>query len=176
MEILALQLTQYLLDTAAFTRNGEVFAAQNPISDFKRALEGLPQQKGQSLSWSVQGSVDTAGQEFLTITLTGFVVLTCQRCMQDFDYAIDAKNQVLVVANELELDIDADDPDAIERILGTVQINALDLVEDELILSLPYVPRHTQCPHLPEALAIQDEEAEDEKPNPFAVLSQLKKS
>ncbi len=171
-----MQPTQYLVDTAAFTRNGEVFAAESPVSDFKRALEGLPNQKGQLISWSMRGWVDSAGQQFLEIRLSGYVVLTCQRCMKDFDYYVDTVNQVLVVAHERDLDVDMDDPDALERILGSAQLNALELIEDELILSLPYVPRHEECPHLPEALVIQNEEAEDEKPNPFAVLSQLKKS
>ena len=170
-----MQQTQFLLDTATFTRNGEVFASQSPVSDFRRALEGLPEQKGQIIQWSVQGHIDSAGQQFLDIHLSGFVVLTCQRCLQDFDYHIDTTNTVLVVDDELELDVDADDPDAYERILGSTHLNALELVEDELILSIPYVPRHQECPQLPQALKDQDEEVEDEKPNPFAVLSQLKK-
>ena len=168
--------TQYLLDTATFTLNGQVFVADSPISHFKRALEDLPEQKDQRISWSVKGSMDGAGQRFLDISLSGFVVLVCQRCLREFDYIIDTENRVLVVDNELELDVDADDPDALERILSSTHLNALDLVEDELILSLPYVPRHEQCPELPEALQTQEEEAIDEKPNPFAVLSQLKKS
>lgn len=176
LEIQALQQTQYLLDTATFTRNGQVFAAQSPISLFDRALDGLPAQQDQTINWSVTGSLDNAGQRFLTIHVDGFVVLTCQRCLRDFHYHIDTENTVLVVDNELDLDIDVDDPDVPERILASIHLDALELVEDELILSLPYVPRHDQCPDLPEALQNQDEEAEDEKPNPFAVLSQLKKS
>lgn len=168
--------TQYLLDTATFTRNGQVFVATSPISGFSRVLDGLPAQKGQEISWSVKGSTDIAGQRFLSIHLSGFVVLTCQRCLLDFDYHLDTDNMVLVVDNELDLEVDADDPDALERILASTHLNALDVVEDELILSLPYVPFHEQCPELPEALKNQVEEAEDEKPNPFAVLSQLKKS
>lgn len=172
----ALLQTQYLLDTATFTLNGQVFVAESPISHFKRALEDLPAQKEQSISWTLTGSVDNAGQRWLDVSLSGFVVLDCQRCLQEFDYHIDTENRVLVVDNELELEVDAEDPDAPERILSSTHLNALDLVEDELILSLPYVPRHDKCPELPEALQSQDEEAEDEKPNPFAVLSQLKKS
>lgn len=168
--------TQYLLDTATFTRNGQVFVATSPISNFSRALDGLPAQKGQEISWSVKGSSDIAGQRFLSVHLSGFVVLTCQRCLLDFDYQLDADNMVLVVDNELDLDVDADDPDALERILGSTHLNALDIVEDELILSLPYVSLHDQCPELPEALKNQTEEVDDEKPNPFAVLGQLKKS
>lgn len=168
--------TQYLLDTATFTHNGQVFVAETPVSLFKRALEDLPVQKDQSISWSVKGSVDSAGQRFLHVSLSGFVVLVCQRCLLEFDYVIDTENTVLVVDNELELDVDADDPNALERILSSTHLNGFDLVEDELILSMPYVARHDTCPELPEALKSQDEEAEDEKPNPFAVLSQLKKS
>lgn len=176
LEIQALQQTQYLLDTATFTRNGQVFAAQSPISIFNRALDGLPAQQDQTIDWSVKGRTDNAGQRFLTVHVVGYVVLTCQRCLRDFHYQIDAENTVLVVNDELDLDVDIDDPDALERILASAHLNALELVEDELILSLPYVPRHDQCPDLPEALQNQDEEAEDEKPNPFAVLSQFKKS
>ena len=168
--------TQYLLDTATFTLNGQVFVAESPISQFKRALEDLPAQKGQVLSWTLTGSVDNAGQRWLDIRLSGFVVLVCQRCLQAFDYHIDTENRVLVVDNELELEVDAEDPDAPERILASTHLNGLDLIEDELILSLPYVPRHDMCPEPPEALQSQDEDADDEKPNPFAVLKQLKKS
>lgn len=168
--------TQYLLDTATFTLNGQVFVAQSPISHFKRLLEDLPTQKDQIIDWSVKGSVDNAGQRWLDVSLSGYAVLICQRCLQEFDYPIETHNRVLVVDNELELDVDADDPDAPERILSSTHLNALELVEDEFILSLPYVPRHEVCPELPEALANQDEEVEEERPNPFAVLSQLKKS
>lgn len=171
-----MQQTHYLLDTASFTRDGRVFTAQSSISDFNRALDGLPSQDDQLISWSLEGRIDAAGQQFMTLALQGYVVLSCQRCLQDFHYSIDTKNTVLVVANELDLDTDADDPDALERILASPQLNALDLIEDELILSLPYVPRHEVCPDLPQALQNQNEEAEDEKPHPFAVLSQLKKS
>lgn len=176
LETSALQQTQYLIDTAVFTRNGQTIQAQSPISDFVRALEGLPAQHDQLLQWSIQGLTDRAGQSFLRVQLKGSVVLNCQRCLKDFDYAIQADTTVLVVEDEAELDIDIDDPDTPERILASRQLNALELIEDELILSLPYVPRHTECPDLPEALQHQSEEAEDEKPNPFAVLSQLKKS
>src|SRR5699024_500459 len=147
----------------------------SPVSDFRRALAGLPAQKGHIIQWSVQGHIDSAGQQFLDIHLSGFVVLTCQRCLQDFGYCIDTTNTVLVVDDELELDVDADDPDANERTLGSTHLNALELVEDEPVLSIPYVPRHQECTQLPQSLKDQEEEVEDEKPNPSAALSKLKK-
>jgi uncharacterized protein len=53
----------------------------------------------------------------------------------------------------------------------------LDLIEDELLMTLPVVPKHDVCP-VPIKLQVADADFVDEpteKPNPFAVLEQLKK-
>ena len=51
--------------------------------------------------------------------------------------------------------------------------------EPELVLCVPYVPKHEHCPDAPSlrALSQQDESDEDvpAKPSPFAVLARLKK-
>ena len=54
----------------------------------------------------------------------------------------------------------------------------LELIEDELIMSLPIVPRHQVCQNLfLEDLAKEGQEnPEFQRPNPFAVLANLKKS
>ena len=54
--------------------------------------------------------------------------------------------------------------------------NLHELVEDELLLSLPMVPMHETCPVTPVFSAGDPAvEATEAKPNPFAVLGQLKK-
>ena len=51
------------------------------------------------------------------------------------------------------------------------------LVEDEVLLAMPLVPRHEVCPvKVKMAAADIDFEAPVEKPNPFAMLAQLKKT
>ena len=57
------------------------------------------------------------------------------------------------------------------------EFNLLELVEDELLMSVPPVPKHEECP-APVKLQAADADFVDapvEKPNPFAVLQQLKK-
>ena len=53
----------------------------------------------------------------------------------------------------------------------------LQLVEDELLMALPVVPRHEECPtSVPLASSDDDfEVANSEKPNPFAALAALRK-
>ena len=56
--------------------------------------------------------------------------------------------------------------------------NLVELVEDELLMALPVVPKHEVCPE-PVKLQVADADfvdAPEEKPNPFAVLEQLKKT
>jgi uncharacterized protein len=55
--------------------------------------------------------------------------------------------------------------------------NLLELIEDELLMSAPLVPKHEVCPQ-PVKLQAADPafvELVQEKPNPFAMLQQLKK-
>jgi len=75
-----------------------------------------------------------------------------------------------------EAEAEAEDIDSEEDVL--VISRALDLrklVEDELILALPLVPRHAVCP---QPLPLPQEplpEPEEPAPNPFAALAVLKR-
>ena len=71
---------------------------------------------------------------------------------------------------ELDVVVTRDDVLVISR-----DFDALALVEDELILSLPLVPLHEVCPEtLPMSVADPAFEAAAERPNPFGVLASLK--
>jgi uncharacterized protein len=54
----------------------------------------------------------------------------------------------------------------------------LELVEDELILEVPYVPRHETCPkplgQVETEAQAPDSAPDVQRPSPFAVLGQLK--
>jgi uncharacterized protein len=54
--------------------------------------------------------------------------------------------------------------------------NLLELVEDELLMAMPPVAKHDVCPKAVKLQAVDADFAEEptEKPNPFAVLQQLK--
>jgi uncharacterized protein len=86
-----------------------------------------------------------------------------------------------LVVRESDLDqgdLEDNDIDAPEKIMGSPTFNLLDLVEDEMILEVPYVPRHDTCPESvggaeTEAQAADSAE-EVQRPSPFAVLGQLK--
>ena len=57
------------------------------------------------------------------------------------------------------------------------EINLHQLVEDELMLAIPIVPMHEEshCRFSEKPLSFGEIKAEDDKPNPFEILKQLKK-
>ena len=70
------------------------------------------------------------------------------------------------------LDMDSDD----DVLALPRHLDLRELVEDELLLELPVVPRHDECPEpLPHANDEEDEAPVEERPNPFAALAALKK-
>ena len=72
---------------------------------------------------------------------TASVPLECQRCLQAFAWPVAQRHALLLARDERELArLDADD-DAHEVILAAAPLDPLTLVEDELLLTLPFAPR-----------------------------------
>ena len=169
---------QYV-DTYELTRAGHEIRGQAPIDQFERLIEDLPDQADTMVSWTIKGEMDSFGQRFLHVHVVAAPLLECQRCLKPLEWAVDSQNRLEVVNSEAALNVDdgmdADPDDAIERILGSQRLDVLALVEDEIILSLPYVPKHDVCPSLPEPLE-EEPESDAVRPSPFAVLDQLKKN
>ena len=70
-----------------------------------------------------------------------------------------------------------DDASEEDLLVMTPQFDLLALLEDELLMALPLVPMHDECPVMPAFNAGRLEMPDDipEKPHPFAALAQLKK-
>lgn len=164
---------QRFVDTFGLARAGESRSGECAVAELTRFCQDLPAQGGK-VQWQVRGEYNAAGQAFLSVRAQAVVTLECQRCLSLFERPLQVSNSLELVRSNTALDGD-DAPDAVERIVGSSRFDLLALVEDELILVLPYVPRHDVCP--PTAgQAPQEEPAEDAKrPSPFAVLGKLKK-
>lgn len=169
------------VDTFELTRLGLEISGQTPLLHLERLIDDLPEQGDGLAEWSMRGEKDSLGRCFLHLRVKASPVLECQRCLAPLAWPIDVENRLQVVNTEAALEddavIDDDKPDDfIERIVGSRRLDVLALVEDEIILSVPYVPKHDVCPSVPESIAPGDgPDADESRPSPFAVLGQLKK-
>jgi len=98
------------------------------------------------IAWSIEGRKSAEGRPSLWIDIAGSAPLVCQRCLGRLDWPVDQAIEVLLAADERELaalDVESDD----EVILADGPLDAEELVEDELVLTLPFAPAHEgPCP------------------------------
>lgn len=171
------------LDLEAFARDGASLASEWPATDLPRLVESgapdHPAAQWPAVRWSLQGELrqprGAAAQIWLHLQAQAELDLTCQRCLQAYRQPLQVDRWLRFVSEEAEaaaLDADSDDDVlALER-----HLDAQALVEDELLLALPIVPRHEVCPQPLVAANAELPDAEPVRPNPFAALAALKPS
>lgn len=104
--------------------------------------------EGDAVVHAVSGSVrcleaKVSGRIGFVVSVAGSVGLTCQSCGAEFEMPVDSRSVMHVAQDAAELAIWEDE--AFECIEANEKTSALELVEDELLLSIPYVPRCTKC-------------------------------
>jgi uncharacterized protein len=87
------------------------------------------------------------------VSAAGAITMSCQTCTEDFDLAIDSQSTIYVAHDAAELASWEDE--AFECIEGNEKTSALELVEDELLLAVPYIPRCPKCEALIAPRAIE---------------------
>jgi len=117
------------------TQSGVVDAATLPRVADRLLASPAP------IRWRIDGTHDSMGRLALAIELDGEVVLECQRCLGPLVLPIAQRNLLLLAhgdddAEQLDADSDA------EVLVASTPLEPATLVEDELVLTLPYAARH----------------------------------
>lgn len=167
------------LDVAALARDGATLSGEWAMADLARLQQSqnAPQDWTQpAVVWSARGERRAVAggtpEIWLHLQARAPVWLECQRCLMPYrvDLAID--QPIRFVAGEDRAQ--ALDEEIEEDVLAlSAAFNLRALVEDELLLALPIVPRHDVCPELPAAPEPAQEQAAPRE-NPFAALASLK--
>jgi len=144
--------------------------------DFKQMQRLLPllEAKEGRLDARLDFGIDEQGQAWLQGEIRTEVVLQCQRCLEKMQYPIVAEFRLALLRHESEAENIPDEYEPL--IVTTVPVRTVDILEDELILSLPVIAKH-QHDCLAE-LNSKDETGQEtsvDTQNPFAVLAELKK-
>jgi uncharacterized protein len=100
--------------------------------------------------------------------------LICQRCLGPVDVPLVIERAFRFVETEAQAEQE-DDASPEDLLVLSRDFDLAALMEDEVLMELPVVPRHEVCP-VPVKLAVADANFDESapKPNPFAVLAGLK--
>lgn len=157
---------------------GEIFG-QDLLSRYERLAEDL-QGHGPdlALNWRARGEsrmgATGKAESWLHLNVETALPLVCQRCMGPISVPVVIAREFRFVASEEEAA--AQDDDAEEDLLVlSREFNLAELIEDELLMGLPLIPRHDVCPSPVKLEAVDSdfEASSAAKPNAFAVLAKL---
>lgn len=141
-----------------------------PIAQMARLQDSLCDNQGE-ISIVLNFQYDDQHRPMILGKIQGQLALLCQRCLQPMQYPLQ-REVVLFILKTGQSDEGL--PESADFL--TLEQNSLslwDLVEDEVILSLPIVAMHEQCPH--NEYSLPDDIAQADRPNPFQLLAKLKK-
>jgi DUF177 domain-containing protein len=97
------------------------------------------------IDWRITGISDGVGRPALAIDLEGELPLECQRCLGVYRWPLRQRTEVLVAHDDAEM-ARLDNDSELEVVLATGPLDPAELVEDELVLAIPFAPLHPQCP------------------------------
>ncbi len=127
-------------DAFALARSRGVLEGTLAVVALPRLAECLADDSG-SLAWRIEGTRDAAGRPALAVEVNGEVLLECQRCLGSFRFPVAQRTLAVLVKSEAEADaVDGSVED--EVLVAAAAVNPAELVEDELLLTLPYAPKH----------------------------------
>ena len=147
------------------------------------AEEASTMESGDGFEWRVETHfMDSPGSEprqVLQLGVKGRIHLVCQSCLQDCGLELTQESRFVMVATEAEADAYPIEDDQQEPLVASQHFDLLDLIEDEILLSLPLIPKHPEGTCQPHASSFGEAGAAaevHEKPqNPFNILKNMKK-
>ena len=135
---------QPVIDGFEFASAGATQQGVLPLSGFPRLRDMLASDEGE-VAYQLKGVRDERGRPGLRLRVDGELQLRCQRCLGPMAFEVKADQLLVLAATQAEIDADPADVEAPDRVLAGKDMSVADLVEDELILAVPYAPRHDGC-------------------------------
>ena len=154
---------------------GRSLAGSIPISRLSRLAEGLLDTAG-VVQVSLDFGRDELGRRCIRGRLSSRLVVQCQRCLEPLTLDLDCPVALQPVEGSEEAERVEKEYDPLTISPGE-RIKLAELIEDELLLSLPQVPKHPpgDCrPGLEPSAGTAEPDGVRQPENPFAVLAELK--
>ena len=132
-----------VIDGLEFARSQGRLSGEWPIADFPR-LQGAVQ-SGTALGYELEGVPQEQGRPALRLRVTGTLQLACQRCLGALEHSLCVDAVLLLFDSESDIEavpLGAETPDGI---VATKEMAVRDLIEEEVLLAIPYAARHERC-------------------------------
>ena len=165
-------LDPILIDPKVFAAEGLELKGSANLADFNKRVwshEYLAD-KNTQISYSLKGGKDRWQRFYSDLNVSGELLLYCQRCVQPMKFDLNESSHIVLFTDDAALDAAMLSDEELEGMLLEDELDVGALIEDQILMAMPYSPRHENCNNA--AL----ETVNQSKSNPFAVLAGLKSS
>lgn len=156
---------QPVIDGFEFASAGATQQGVWPLSDFPRLRDMLATGAGE-VAYEIKGVRDERGRPALRLKVHGTLALRCQRCLEPMPFEARTDETLVLAATLAEIHAEPAAARGPDRVVAGKEMALRELIEDELILAVPYAPRHESCTAVPGSDAA-------ERTSPFAGLRGL---
>lgn len=173
------------LSVTAFADDAAELAGTRPLAEFDRLIASTVSGPDEPITWQARGESRAVRsgppQVWLHLQGQGDVDLECQRCLEPVHWRLEVDRSFQFVEGEEAAE--ALDAESEHDVLAlSPRLDLFQLLEDELLLTLPLIATHDDCTATPlhDAPAVPPGagatlEDEPEPVHPFAALSALKR-
>ncbi len=153
------------IDNVKFAKSGKEIKGKLDLLKCERIQE-IDKFSGE-ISYRLVGCVDTLNRPTLKLSIYGIIGTLCQNCLQDMELELDNQSRITVFFNEEQLDaalFAEEDSDVEDGVLAEAEFDVMQLLEDEVIMLLPYASKHESC------IGMSYHDSAD---NPFDILKNI---
>lgn len=144
------------IDNMQFARSGERLSGEFRPQEFSAKLPRLADiltPESSAVQYRLSGGA-VSGRPSLRLEVQATVWLVCQRCLGFYPEVLVLDRVFPIARNEAELSRWENDEPLLDALVADPKMAVAELVEDEILLSLPTVPRHPdgECEHSAQAV------------------------
>lgn len=164
------------IDPRKFAQQGIEIAGDVPVAELARLVETLADSRS-NVAVTLDFGVNEEGHKVLHGTADAQVQVICQRCLEPMPLPLSSELALGIVWTEEQAVALPKSLDPLIAPEGAIDI--YEVIEEELLLSLPMTPYHDHDCIDPALMSSSDKTVEaeaDTTNNPFKVLEQLKGS
>lgn len=161
-------MSDLIIDNGEFARQEKARSGEIPLAQLPRLASDVL--GGSPVSFELAGGSDRRRRYTLDLRLHGDLRIKCQRCLGEMPFDLDVATRFTLFSDEARLEAAEAEDEEIDGLLIEREFNLTALIEDEILLTLPYAAAHEHC----ESAEAVEDAAKPQKPNPFAVLASLK--
>jgi len=155
-----------LIDSLSFGHERGLLQGELQVGALTRLHDLLTNSTG-LLVYRINGGIGSRGRSQIVMEVGGFLSLRCQRCLEPLEYPLDLRSVLEFVDGDGDITQDELEGDSKDFLFAKKDLDVEELIEDEILLSLPPAPRHKQC-------SLSGSGCDLAKESPFSVLAGLR--